>query len=107
MGVRLCSDVRPVATRAATLHRTVGVLRCVLPEGIEVRGERATRTANEFWRLDLLEAIHLLQPAVEEAGMRTSLLHAVERLRSVVRAGDEAAFVALMQRGREYLGGLR
>jgi len=36
-----------------------------------------------------------------------SLLHAVERLRSVVRAGDEEAFVSLMRRGREYLGGLR
>ena len=36
-----------------------------------------------------------------------SLLHAVERLRSVVRAGDEEAFVSLMLRGREYLGGLR
>jgi chorismate mutase / prephenate dehydrogenase len=33
----------------------------------------------------------------------TALLHAVERLRSVVRARDEAGFVRLMQRGREYL----
>jgi len=32
-----------------------------------------------------------------------ALLLAVERLRSVIRAGDEAGFVALMQRGREYL----
>lgn len=36
-----------------------------------------------------------------------SLLHAVERLRTVVRAGDETAFVSLMQRGRDYLGTLR
>ena len=33
----------------------------------------------------------------------SALLHAVERLRSVVRAGDQAGFVALMQRGRAYL----
>jgi chorismate mutase/prephenate dehydrogenase len=37
----------------------------------------------------------------------TSLLHAVERLRSIVRAEDENAFVALMQRGRDYLRELR
>ncbi len=35
----------------------------------------------------------------------TALLHAVERLRSVVRAGDEAGFAALMERGRAYLRG--
>src|SRR5690606_29772303 len=34
-----------------------------------------------------------------------ALLYAVERLRSVVRAGDEAGFVALMERGRAYLSG--
>jgi chorismate mutase/prephenate dehydrogenase len=33
----------------------------------------------------------------------SALLLAVERLRSVVRAGDEAGFVALMERGRDYL----
>ena len=33
----------------------------------------------------------------------TALLHAVERLRAVVRAGDERAFSALMERGRTYL----
>lgn len=33
----------------------------------------------------------------------SALLYAVERLRSVVRAGDEAGFVALMQRGCRYL----
>jgi chorismate mutase/prephenate dehydrogenase len=33
----------------------------------------------------------------------SALLYAVERLRSVVRAGDEEGFVTLMQRGREYL----
>jgi chorismate mutase/prephenate dehydrogenase len=32
-----------------------------------------------------------------------ALLYAVERLRSVVRAGDQAGFVALMERGRAYL----
>jgi chorismate mutase / prephenate dehydrogenase len=32
-----------------------------------------------------------------------ALLHAVERLRSVVRAGDERGFAALMERGRDYL----
>ena len=32
-----------------------------------------------------------------------ALLRAVERLGSVVRAGDERAFVALMEQGREYL----
>jgi chorismate mutase/prephenate dehydrogenase len=37
----------------------------------------------------------------------TALLYAVERLRSVVRAGDEAGFAALMERGREYLRGRR
>ncbi len=36
-----------------------------------------------------------------------SLLHAVERLRSIVRAEDENAFVGLMQRGRDYLRELR
>ena len=36
-----------------------------------------------------------------------ALLHAVERLRSIVRAEDEAAFVTLMERGREYLRELR
>jgi chorismate mutase/prephenate dehydrogenase len=35
----------------------------------------------------------------------SALLYAVERVRSVVRAGDEAAFVAMMDRGRAYLGG--
>ncbi len=34
-----------------------------------------------------------------------ALLYAVERVRSVVRAGDENGFVGLMQRGRAYLGG--
>ncbi|MCG8423850.1 MAG: prephenate dehydrogenase/arogenate dehydrogenase family protein [Proteobacteria bacterium] len=33
----------------------------------------------------------------------SALLYAVERLRSVVRAGDERGFTALMERGREYL----
>jgi chorismate mutase / prephenate dehydrogenase len=33
----------------------------------------------------------------------TALLYAVERLRSIVRAGDEGAFAALMSRGAEYL----
>lgn len=33
----------------------------------------------------------------------SALLHAVERLRSVVRSGDEEAFAALMQNGRAYL----
>jgi chorismate mutase/prephenate dehydrogenase len=36
-----------------------------------------------------------------------SLQRALERLRSVVHAGDEEAFVNLMRRGREYLGGRR
>jgi len=34
-----------------------------------------------------------------------ALLYAVERLRSVVRAGDESGFVTLMERGRAYLSG--
>lgn len=34
----------------------------------------------------------------------SALLYAVERLRSVVRAGDEQGFAALMERGKEYLG---
>ena len=34
----------------------------------------------------------------------SALLYAVERIRSVVRAGDEDAFVALMERSRDYLG---
>ena len=33
----------------------------------------------------------------------SALLYAVERVRSVVRAGDEEAFSGMMQRGREYL----
>jgi len=33
----------------------------------------------------------------------SALLYSVERLRSVVRAGDESGFVALMERGRDYL----
>lgn len=33
----------------------------------------------------------------------SALLYAVERLRSVVRAGDAEGFAALMERGREYL----
>ena len=33
----------------------------------------------------------------------SALLHAVERLRSIVQAGDEAAFVAMMEQGRAYL----
>jgi chorismate mutase/prephenate dehydrogenase len=33
----------------------------------------------------------------------SALLYAVERLRSVVRAGDEAGFRTLMERGRDYL----
>lgn len=35
----------------------------------------------------------------------TALLYAVERLRSVVRAGDEDAFVTLMEKAAQYLGG--
>jgi chorismate mutase/prephenate dehydrogenase len=35
----------------------------------------------------------------------TALRYAVERLRSVVRAGDEAGFAAFMERGRAYLRG--
>ncbi|MBI5480248.1 MAG: bifunctional chorismate mutase/prephenate dehydrogenase [Deltaproteobacteria bacterium] len=34
----------------------------------------------------------------------SALLYATERIRSVVRAGDEQAFTALMERGRQYLG---
>ena len=34
-----------------------------------------------------------------------ALLYAVERVRSVVRAGDEKGFVSLMERGRAYLSG--
>jgi chorismate mutase / prephenate dehydrogenase len=34
-----------------------------------------------------------------------ALLYAVERVRSVVRAGDEQGFVTLMERGRAYLSG--
>jgi chorismate mutase / prephenate dehydrogenase len=34
-----------------------------------------------------------------------ALLYAVERVRSVVRAGDEQGFVRLMERGRAYLSG--
>ncbi|HXV59604.1 MAG TPA: prephenate dehydrogenase/arogenate dehydrogenase family protein [Vicinamibacteria bacterium] len=34
-----------------------------------------------------------------------ALLYAVERIRSVVRAGDEAGFAALMERGKAYLSG--
>ncbi len=37
----------------------------------------------------------------------SALLYAVERIRSVVRAGNEAEFVALMERGRDYLRGRR
>ena len=37
----------------------------------------------------------------------SALLYAVERVRSVVRAGDEEAFSGMMQRGREYLTGVR
>ncbi len=37
----------------------------------------------------------------------SALLYAVERLRSVVRAGDEEAFTALMGRGLSYLEGRR
>ena len=37
----------------------------------------------------------------------TALLYAVERLRSVVRAGDAAGFAALMERGHAYLQGRR
>jgi chorismate mutase/prephenate dehydrogenase len=37
----------------------------------------------------------------------TALLYAVERLRSVVRAGDEEGFAALMEGGRTYLRGRR
>ncbi|MCP4448595.1 MAG: prephenate dehydrogenase/arogenate dehydrogenase family protein [Myxococcales bacterium] len=35
----------------------------------------------------------------------TALLYAVERLRSVIRAGDERAFVTLMEKASSYLGG--
>jgi chorismate mutase/prephenate dehydrogenase len=34
-----------------------------------------------------------------------ALLYSIERVRSVVRAGDEPGFVALMERGRAYLSG--
>ena len=37
----------------------------------------------------------------------SALLYAVERIRSVVRAGDESGFAALMGRGRDYLQGVR
>jgi len=37
----------------------------------------------------------------------SALLYAVERIRSVVRAGDEAGFAALMERGQAYLRGRR
>jgi chorismate mutase/prephenate dehydrogenase len=33
----------------------------------------------------------------------SALLYATERIRSVVRAGDEQAFTALMEKGRQYL----
>jgi chorismate mutase/prephenate dehydrogenase len=36
----------------------------------------------------------------------SALLYAVERVRSVVRAGDEDAFIRLMKIGAEYLGGV-
>lgn len=37
----------------------------------------------------------------------SALLYAVERIRSVVRAGDKAGFTALMERGHAYLQGRR
>lgn len=37
----------------------------------------------------------------------SALLAAVEHLRAVVRSGDEAQFVRLMERGRRYVGGRR
>jgi chorismate mutase/prephenate dehydrogenase len=36
---------------------------------------------------------------------QAALLYAVERVRSVIRAGDEQGFVRLMERGRAYLSG--
>ena len=36
----------------------------------------------------------------------SALLYAVERIRSIVREGDAEAFVSIMQRGKDYLGGI-
>jgi chorismate mutase/prephenate dehydrogenase len=61
----------------------------------------ASRVANENPHL-YFEIQHLNDYGTESLA---ALLAAVERLRTVVRAGDEAEFTALMERGRRYLAG--
>lgn len=63
----------------------------------------ATRVADESPSL-YFEIQHLNDYGSESL---SALLYAVERIRSVVRAGDEAGFTALMERGRAYLQGRR
>jgi chorismate mutase/prephenate dehydrogenase len=63
----------------------------------------ASRVAEENPHL-YFEIQHLNDYGTESL---SALLYAVERLRSVVRAGDEAGFVALMERGRSYFVGRR
>jgi chorismate mutase/prephenate dehydrogenase len=61
----------------------------------------ASRVAGENPQL-YFEIQHLNDYGEEALG---ALQHAVERLRSVVRSGDEAGFVALMEQGRRYFEG--
>ena len=62
----------------------------------------ASRVADENPHL-YFEIQHLNDYGTESLA---ALLNAVERLRSVVREGDEAGFVELMERGRSYLAGM-
>jgi chorismate mutase/prephenate dehydrogenase len=64
--------------------------------------EVARRVAND--NPHLYYEIQSLNDYGSEA--QAALLYAVERIRSVLRAGDEAAFVAMMERGRQYLRGV-
>jgi chorismate mutase / prephenate dehydrogenase len=61
--------------------------------------EVATRVASENPRL------YFEIQALNDYGTESlsALLYAIERVRSVVRAGDEQGFTALMERGRAYL----
>ena len=44
-----------------------------------------------------------MKPSDYGSEAMSALVEAVDRLRSVVGAGDEEGFTALMQKGREYL----
>jgi chorismate mutase / prephenate dehydrogenase len=90
-------------TALAESGETASLLRELSSTTFEAQLDVARRVADENPHL-YFEIQSLNDYGTESL---SALLYAVERLRSVVRAGDERGFATLMERGRDYLAGRR